>query len=115
MSEFIDHLIHDLLASVPNVTARAMFGGHGIYKSGKIFGIIINDQLYLKADDALAKVYTAAGAHPFTYQREGKTYSMKYFCVPEAILENNITLLEWTKMSCALETSPKKKTAKKRN
>jgi len=109
MNEFIEYLIHDLLGSVTNVTARAMFGGHGIYKSGKIFAIVIDQKFYLKADDALAKTYAAAGAYPFTYQREGKTYSMKYFCVPESILEHRETLLEWARWSIALPTPTTKK------
>ena len=111
MSEFVEYVVHDLLGSLPNVTSRAMFGGYGIYKTGKIFGIIIDDQFYLKADDALAKKYTAAGAHPFTYQREGKTYSMKYFCVPESILEHRETLLEWVNSSCAIPPLSAKKTS----
>lgn len=99
MNEFVEYLIQDLLGTIPNVTARAMFGGYGVYKNNKIFGIVIDDQLYLKADDTLAQKYTEAGAHPFTYQREGKTYSMKYFCVPEVILEDREILLEWTNLS----------------
>lgn len=109
MNEFIEYLVHDLLASVPNVTARAMFGGHGIYKNGKIFAIVIDQKFYLKADESLAKTYAATGAYPFTYQRDGKIYSMKYFCVPEAILSDSETLNLWVKWSCALPSSKTKK------
>ena len=146
MSEFVEYLIHDLLGSIPNVTTRAMFGGHGVYKSTKIFGIVINNQFYLKADDTLAQKYAAAGAYPFTYQRgpgvarnghkrenmampdslanksfaaqpdealaKTGTYSMKYFCVPETILEDREALLEWVWLSIACPPSPAKKRAK---
>ena len=109
MSEFVEYVVHDLLGSVSGVTTRAMFGGHGVYKGGKIFAIIIKQQLYLKADDALVKKYIDAGAHPFTYQREGKTYSMKYFCVPESILEDRETLLAWAELSIAIPPLSAKK------
>lgn len=149
MNEFIEYLVHDLLAAMPNVAARAMFGGHGIYKSGRIFAIVIDQKFYLKADDTLAKIYTAAGAFPFTYERgpgvasrenrrknmampdspasnsfaaqpdealakTGKTYSMKYFCVPESILKNRETLLEWARWSIALPTAKAKNVTNKK-
>jgi DNA transformation protein len=101
--EFTDHLVNDLLSDLSNIGARSMFGGFGIYQHKKIFGIVINGELYLKARDALVQVFIAAGAQPFTYQKNNKTYSMCYYKVPEKILNNRELLLSWAKQSIAVE------------
>jgi len=101
--EFTDHLIHDLLSGLSNINARSMFGGFGIYQHKKIFGIVINGELYLKARDALVEVFTAAGAQPFTYQKNNKTYSMCYYKVPESVINNTELLQIWAKQSITVE------------
>ena len=37
------------------VTARAMFGGHGIYRSGHMFALVYDDVVYMKVSDDEAK------------------------------------------------------------
>jgi DNA transformation protein len=32
----------------PAISARAMFGGHGIYRNGRMFAIVYNEAIYLK-------------------------------------------------------------------
>jgi DNA transformation protein and related proteins len=107
-NEFVEYVMQDLLAHISGITARAMFGGHGLYHHGKIFGIIINDELYFKADAELQKTYLEAGSKPFTYDRNGKTCSMKYFNTPENILNNREILEQWVAWSCAISTIKKK-------
>jgi DNA transformation protein len=101
-SEFIQHLLDDQLSAISGLRAKGMFGGYGIYQHKKIFGIVIRDELYLKAKDSLAAEYRTAGAEPFTYQKNSKTYSMCYFKVPEHIFNNKESLSTWAKKSIAL-------------
>lgn len=42
----------DQLSAAGAVTARSMFGGVGLYCQGLFFGLIDDDTLYLKVDDA---------------------------------------------------------------
>ena len=35
----------------PAVTARAMFGGHGVYRDERMFAIVYNDAAYMKVSD----------------------------------------------------------------
>ena len=41
----------DRLAALGEITSRPMFGGHGLYWRGVIFGIVFRDRLYLKVDE----------------------------------------------------------------
>lgn len=61
----------DLLSPHGAITARAMFGGYGIYQDHTIIGIIANDTLYFKVDQILIEQYKAYESEPFTYR--GKT------------------------------------------
>jgi len=44
---FITHLL-ELLEEFPDVTAKRMFGGHGIFRDGLMFGLVADSMLYLK-------------------------------------------------------------------
>lgn len=39
----------------PEVTARAMFGGHGVYRDGRMFALVYGDVVYMKVDEEEAK------------------------------------------------------------
>ena len=49
--EFLIYIL-DQLSGWGNVTARKMFGGAGLYRDDRMFGLIANDVAYLKADDS---------------------------------------------------------------
>jgi DNA transformation protein and related proteins len=72
-----------------------MFGGCGLYLNKKIFAIIIDDELYFKADKAIAEEFKALGSRPFTYKRENKTIAMCYWYVPLEVLEDQELLKAW--------------------
>jgi TfoX/Sxy family transcriptional regulator of competence genes len=44
----VEHCL-ELLAPLGSVTARRMFGGHGLRVDGLFFGLIVFDRLYLKS------------------------------------------------------------------
>ncbi|MEK7143696.1 MAG: TfoX/Sxy family protein, partial [Patescibacteria group bacterium] len=98
-TEFNDYVIYDLLGSISGITSRAMFGGYGIYKNGIIFGIIIDDILYLKVDVTNQKEYEKYGSSPFSYRNKGKEIKMSYWEVPEEILENREKITDWAEES----------------
>ena len=91
--EYLDYLIDQLKAFGP-VTAKRMFGGAGLYHQGVFFGIVADDTLYFKIDDANKADYEAAGSGPF---RPFGTYAMGYYEVPADVLEDPDELVLWAK------------------
>ncbi|HZN57326.1 MAG TPA: TfoX/Sxy family protein [Planctomycetota bacterium] len=79
------------------VSARAMFGGHGIYAGSIIFGIIDERRLYFKVDDAIRGRHEERGMGPF-HPTPSMT-SKNYFEVPEALLERPAELRAWAEAS----------------
>ncbi len=51
---------------------RAMFGGAGVYCNGVMFGLIADETLHFKVDEANRPDDEAAGVEPFTYEAMGK-------------------------------------------
>ncbi len=64
----VAHIL-DLLADWGGVSARRMFSGHGLYRHGTIFGLMIRDTLYLRVDGRNRPDFLAAGSRPFSYRR----------------------------------------------
>jgi hypothetical protein len=55
--------IHDLFAPFGPVTVRRMFSGAGIFAEGLMFGLIVRDVIYLKADDTNLADFEREGSH----------------------------------------------------
>lgn len=121
-NSFVQYVTGDLLREMGGVTARAMFGGYGVYKDGIFFAIIDNDQLYFKVDATNVKEYQEHGSQQFEYQSPKGPMPMAYWLVPDDVMENPRLAVEWADKSYQIslrakklkpkKTSPKKRTAK---
>jgi DNA transformation protein len=89
-----------------------MFGGHGVYFDGRIIGVVIDDALYLKADDATRAAFEAAGCAPFVYHSRGKTVAMSYWSLPAEAMDSPQAFLPWARR--AHEAALRKPIARKR-
>ena len=94
MSHFIDFILEILRAWRP-VTARRMFGGHGLYHAGVMFALVADGQLYLKVDDENRGDFVAAGLRPFEYEAKGRRVALSYYRAPDAMLEEPEVAREW--------------------
>ena len=107
---FHEFVIGDLLADIPDITSKRMFGGYGIYKSGVIFAIIADGVLYFKVNESNKSDYEKYGSKPFTYKMPGgKRYAMSYSELPEEIMESREAVHEWVHKSIAASKAGKKK------
>ena len=114
-NEFVNYLL-ELLQPFGHVTARAMFGGHGIYNDGLIFAVVIDDGFYLKVDDDNRREFESRGLVPYLYQSKSKNMqvSLGYYGCPEEALENWREMMVWAKSGygAALRAAAKKKAKK---
>jgi len=92
---FVSYVL-DMLHEFGQVTAKAMFGGHGIYRGGIIFAIIVDVALYIKADDKNRALFEENGLHQFSYIKKGKECFMSYYTVPEKAMDDKDELYYWT-------------------
>ena len=105
--QFLDYVI-DQLSSWGEVYARRMFGGAGLYREGKMFGLVADDVAYLKADDSNRAAFEKAGSAPFKPYPDRKTV-MPYYEIPADVLEDPKQLGRWAERSFAIRGRAKKK------
>jgi DNA transformation protein and related proteins len=90
----IDDII-DRLSGLGDISATALFGGHGLYWGETIFGILFKGKFYLKVDDRSKGDYLARGMGPF---RPNERQTLKsYYEVPPEVLANPEALLSWVR------------------
>ncbi len=94
MSEFVDYLKEAFQEFGP-ISARRMFGGHGIFHRGLMIGLVADDVLYLKADKHSAARFTQRGLTQFEYRKGNRLVAMSYYLAPEEALENPAEMREW--------------------
>jgi DNA transformation protein len=94
LSEFIGFL-QELLEKWGEVTARRMFGGHGLYHEGLMFAIVMNQHLYLKADAQNRPEFEALGLTPFTFAMKGRPVALSYWSAPDAIFDEPAEAVRW--------------------
>jgi DNA transformation protein len=101
-------VLEQLSRVTPNIRARNMFGGVGIYGSDRFFALMDDDLLYFKVDDTNRPDFQALGMGPF---RPGGEHGevMQYYQVPEDLLEDTEELRRWVAKALAVAA---KKTVK---
>jgi DNA transformation protein len=112
--DFVDYVM-ELLGPFGTVTARRMFGSHGICLDGLMFAIISEDALYLKADDMSRVEFEQAGCEIFGYARQGKRATLNFYRAPEDAMESPDLMLPWARSAyaAALRANAKKQAAER--
>jgi DNA transformation protein len=102
--------LHDLLVDFGPVEIRNMFGGAGIYADGVMFAILVEDTLYLKADEVSARDFAAEDKGPFTYRpKDRRPVAMSYWEVPDRLLDDPAELAIWARRAHAIAAAGKAK------
>lgn len=103
----------DLLAPLGPVEARRMFGGHGLYARGVMFGLLDDDELFLKTDDACRPRFVEAGCRRWSFvSKTQRMENTSYFRPPDAAHEDPEAMLPWARL--ALDAALRAQAAKAR-
>lgn len=89
------------LSSLGDITSKKMFGGHGIFCDGVMFGLIdSNGTVHLRADEATADDFEGSGS-----SKHGR---MPYWTVPAEVLESETDFAEWGAKALEVARSSKR-------
>jgi DNA transformation protein len=107
VSDFVA-FVQDQLRALAPVSARRMFGGHGLYCRGRFFGLIADDTLYLRTDARNVTDYTDRGLTPFKPWADRTVVLKAYYPVPEDVLEAADDLTAWARraLDAAIAAEP---------
>src|SRR6266545_8174910 len=107
---FVAHAL-DLVSLLEGVEARAMFGGHGLYGEGVMFGLLDDGELFLKTDGATRERFVQAGCRRWTYvNKKVRMENTGYFRPPDDAHEDPEAMLPWARL--ALEAALRARAAK---
>jgi DNA transformation protein len=101
----------DLFHSFGPIAVKRMFGGEGIFAGPVMIGLVMDEQIYLRTDEASRPGYLAEKSKPFTFGKGGKTITTAYYSLPDRLLDEPEELAQWAKAAhrIALARAPKKK------
>jgi len=104
-NEFLEYVL-DQLREWGDISVRRMFGGAGLWRDGKMFGLVADDVVYFKVDDTNRAKYEASGSGPLKPFDDHKTV-LSYYEVPPDIFECPPELVEWAEESLAIQKKGK--------
>lgn len=103
---FVEHAL-ELLSLLGPVQARAMFGGHGLYADGVMFGLLDDDEIFLKTDEETRPRFLAERCRMWIYPGMMETH---YYRPPDGAHEDAEAMLPWAAL--ALEVAVRARAAK---
>ena len=90
----------ELLSLLGPVQARPMFGGHGLYAEGVMFGLLDDGELFLKTDDETRAAFVNAGCRRWVYVSEKvRMEETSYFRPPDEAHEDREAMLPWGRLA----------------
>ena len=104
--DFLNYIL-DQLSEVEGVTSKRMFGGVGVFRDGRMFGMIAGDTFRLKVDKHNQADYEARGMQPLFMKNKKK--GMPYWEVPADVLEDKTQLKAWAEKAYQAAMRSKKK------
>ena len=111
MSDFVEFL-HEVFADLGPITTRRMFGAHGIYHHGLMFGLYAQDRLYFKTDADNLPQFEALLSQPFTFMQRGNAVKLSYWSAPDFVLDDREKAAQWAQS--ALNAAMRSQEAKDR-
>jgi DNA transformation protein len=98
--------VQELLEGLGPVRIRRMFGGAGVYADDVMFGLIDDEVLYLKTDEALRAELAAEGSIGWVYSRApGKWEETSYWRLPETALDDPDEAVAWARRALDVATA----------
>ncbi|HXW28296.1 MAG TPA: TfoX/Sxy family protein [Xanthobacteraceae bacterium] len=94
--------IADLFTEFGPVSVRRMFGGAGIWADGTMFALIVDDVIYLKADEEIIPDFEREHMGPFVYATKHGSRSLRsYWRMPDRLYDDADALADWARRSLA--------------
>jgi DNA transformation protein len=109
-SDYLQY-VTEQLRGLARVSTRRMFGCIGLYSDGVFFGIVDNDTLFFKVDDASRDAYVSRGMAAFRPYKDKPDVSLTYYEVPADVLEDGEQLIAWARqaVTAAIATAAAKR------
>ena len=97
MNESFVQFVLDQLGAVPDVRAKAMFGGHGLYAGNVFFAIVHGGRLFFRTTPDTVQTYVDQGMSHFAPKPDQALRN--YYEVPIDVIEDDGELAVWARQA----------------
>ena len=118
-SDSFAEFLREQLAPLGRVTMRRMFGKTGVFCDGVMLGMVTENTLYFRVDDANRVAFKEAACFPpLNYLKKGAAIDLSFWRVPERLFDEPDELMTWARAALAAahrvaakreRTAPKRK------
>lgn len=99
MSQFALSL-HEVFERLGRIELKRMFSGHGVFRDGRMFALVVHDVLYLKSDPITSGEFDRRQLPAFSYTRAGKVATLTSFRqAPEDLFEDRELAAWWGRLA----------------
>ncbi|HEX3431776.1 MAG TPA: TfoX/Sxy family protein [Rhizomicrobium sp.] len=109
--------LEELFAGLGRVKVQRMFNFDGLFCGQTIFGVVWDERVFLKTDEASRSDFATEGAGPFAYRaRDGREIITSYYELPARLLDDPEEAVAWARRAydVALRSPTSQRKARKR-
>jgi len=101
-SDSFVEFLREQLAPIGRITMRRMFGKTGVFCDGFMLGMVRDNTLYFRVDDANRAAFTeAASFPPLNYEKKGGTIDLSFWRAPERLFDEPDEFVAWARAALA--------------
>ncbi len=94
--------LQEQLMPLGDITLRRMFGKTGVFCGGVMLGMVQDDTLYFRVDDASREAFAEAGSSPpLNYEKGGRSIDLAFWRVPDRLFDEPDELVAWARVALA--------------
>ncbi len=122
-SDSFTEFLREQFAPLGRVTVRRMFGKTGVFCNGLMFGMVTDDNLYLRVDDNNRLAFKEAeSSAPLSYEKKGCTIDLSFWRAPDRLFDEADELVRWAQVALGAarrvaakreRTSPRRKSKRR--
>ena len=110
--DYLDYLC-DVLMPMGDIRKGRLFGLKTLKWRGLQFAMMTDEVLYFAVNEETRNAYIEAGCTPFSYAKADRIVEVhKYYTVPDAILDDEDSLIEWARLAARAAGNPDKQSSK---
>jgi len=90
----------ELLAGMGAVEVRRMFNFEALFFEGTIFGVVMDQRVFLKTDENTRGGFEREGSGPFTYEStDGTPIVTSYYELPARLFDESDEAVAWARLA----------------
>jgi len=101
-SDTFAEFLREQLAPLGPIALRRMFGKTGVFCDGVMLGMVTDNTLYFRVDEANRATFKEAAAFPpLNYRKKGSTIDLAFWRVPERLFDEPEEFVSWAREALA--------------